>query len=51
MSDVLICLWLNQRKNPFNSELNASHAVEEKHSQVLDRAEDQTQTTNKGKCF
>ncbi|XP_033182223.1 synaptotagmin-like protein 2 isoform X5 [Anabas testudineus] len=38
-----------KRKNPFNSELNASHTVtEEKHIQVLDRATDQTLTPTKG---
>ncbi|XP_026227022.1 synaptotagmin-like protein 2 isoform X3 [Anabas testudineus] len=37
-----------KRKNPFNSELNASHTVtEEKHIQVLDRATDQTLTPTK----
>lgn len=41
-------LLLKQRKNPFNSELVAPHTSEEKDSQLLDRAVDQTQTPNEG---
>ncbi|XP_034745365.1 synaptotagmin-like protein 2 isoform X2 [Etheostoma cragini] len=35
-----------QRKNPFNSDVIANHAFEEKDSQLLDGAVDQTQTLN-----
>lgn len=49
---MCLSLLLNQRKNPFNSELHASHTVtEEKHTQVLDRAVDQAQTQDKGEFY
>ncbi|XP_078122916.1 synaptotagmin-like protein 2 isoform X8 [Sander vitreus] len=35
-----------QRKNPFNSDVIANHSFEEKDSQLLDGAVDQTQTPN-----
>ncbi|KAI3373680.1 hypothetical protein L3Q82_021958 [Scortum barcoo] len=35
-----------QRKNPFNSEVTANHTFEEKDSQLVDGAVDQTQTQN-----
>lgn len=38
---------MKKRKNPFNSELTP-HTFEEKDSQLLDRAADQTQTPNEG---
>ncbi|XP_078122919.1 synaptotagmin-like protein 2 isoform X10 [Sander vitreus] len=37
-----------QRKNPFNSDVIANHSFEEKDSQLLDGAVDQTQTPNEG---
>ncbi|XP_076605867.1 synaptotagmin-like protein 2 isoform X4 [Chaetodon auriga] len=37
-----------QRKNPFNSELIECHTVEEKESELLDGAADQTQTLTEG---
>ncbi|XP_044079067.1 synaptotagmin-like protein 2 isoform X7 [Siniperca chuatsi] len=37
-----------QRKNPFNCEVIASHTFEEKDSQLLDKAVDQTQKPNEG---
>ncbi|XP_034745369.1 synaptotagmin-like protein 2 isoform X5 [Etheostoma cragini] len=39
-----------QRKNPFNSDVIANHAFEEKDSQLLDGAVDQTQTLNEGEA-
>lgn len=41
-------ILLKQRKNPFNSEVIASHSLEEKDSKLLDRAVDQTQTQTEG---
>lgn len=42
---------LKQRKNPFNSEVIASHTLEEKDSQLLDRAVDRTQTQTEGESL
>lgn len=44
-----LSLLLKQRKNPFNTEFNASHPFEEKDSQLLDGAVDQnTQKPSEG---
>lgn len=47
----VICInliLLKQRKNPFNTEITASHTFEGKDSQLLDKPVDQTQTPYEG---
>lgn len=47
----VICInliLLKQRKNPFNTEITASHSIEGQDNQLLDRPAAQTQTPYEG---